>query len=273
MKYIKNIKLSLFVGLLLHGSIGFAYGSEEQGQAILKNLNKFDRTPVPKLIEAARGGNIEEVKRALTNPETNINEVDKHDSTALMYATESGHKDMVELLLDKGADPHIITWNDKTALRAAVTQGHTELIKLLLNTPSTFRERSMSAALVEAAQKGDKESVHVLLDNGANPHSTAWTHPSDSFPTESTPLIEAARAGHTDIVRLLLDKGADPNMQDSSHGLTALMIAVCYGYKDIVKSLLDKSANPHIQDVHGNTALQIATRKGYKEIVQLLNNR
>ena len=37
-----------------------------------------------------------------------------------MYAVGSGRKDIVKLLVDKGADPNIIAWNDKTALREAV---------------------------------------------------------------------------------------------------------------------------------------------------------
>lgn len=272
MKYIKNIKLLMLAGLLLQVGTGFAYNSDwqKQGQRIEEALKCFAETPVPKLIEAAEKGNLEELRSALDSPETNINDVDKHGATALMYAVRRGRKDIVELLIDKGADPHIITWGDKTALREAVKGGHKEIIKLLLATNSEFKKRSMGCALIEAAEKGHKDIVELLINQGADPNSTACADDPSSFPTDTTALIEAAGKGHKDIVMLLLDKGADINSKRSTTDNTALIQAIARDHKDIAKLLLDKGANPHIANVHGNTALQIAERKGYKEIVQLI---
>ena len=239
MKYIKNIRLLISAGLLLQGGICFSYDSdrENQGQQIQETLKRFNKIPVPELIKIVQKGDITELKSALSSLKANINEVDKWDMTAIMYAVKSGRKDIVKLLVDNGADPHIITWDDQTALREAVKEGHKDIIKLLLAVDSEFRKHSIDCALIEAAQKGHEDIVELLLDNGANPSSEACCNAPNCVPTDTTPLIEAAREGHQKIVKLLLDKGANHN----------------------------------IEDVYGNTALQIAKLKGHQEIVQLID--
>lgn len=226
----------MFAGLLLQVGIGFAYGSdwEEKGQRIQEAVEHFASIPVSKLIEAAEKGNLEDVKSALNSLKTNINDLDKYNTTALMYAARSGRKDIVELLVVNGADPHIITWNDKTALREAVKGGHKEIIKLLLDVNSKFRERSIDYALVEACSKGEEDSVNLLLDRGANPNAKACSSDPNGPPIETTPLIQAVIKGGKDMVRLLLDKGANPNIKDG-YGYTAEQIAKSKGYKDIVQ--------------------------------------
>lgn len=159
-----------------------------------------------------------------------------------MYAAISGRKDIVKLLLDKGADPHVIGWNDETALRDAVKNGHKEIIKLLVDTDSKFKKHSMGSALVEAAQKGDKDSISLLLDKGADPNSKACSHDPSSPPLPTMALIEATLKGYKDIVKLLLDKGANPNIQaEVGYGLTALEIAERNGDKEIVQLIKSKS--------------------------------
>lgn len=277
MKCIKNIKLLMLVGLLLQVRIDFARWSdcEAQGESISAALNAFHAIPVSKLIEAVRKGNLEDAKNALNNPDMNVNELDKHNRTALMYAVEMGRKDMVGLLVDKGADPHIWTWNDKTALREAVKNGDKDSVRLFLakGIDANVALCSKGYALLEAANKGYQDIAELLLDNGANPNSTGVSSNAGCFPTTHTPLLEAAGNGHKNIVRLLLNKGVDVNAQSSTTNNTALMEALLRGHKDIAKLLLDNGANPHIPDVHGNTALKVAKINGYLDIVQQIVNR
>lgn len=272
MKYIKNIKLLMLAELLLQIGIGFAYDPDykKQGQEIIAFLKNSASTPVPKLIEAVKNGNLDEVKSVLNSPEANINDVDSnYGKTALMYAAKSGRKDIVKLLLDKGADPNIVAWGDETALRNAVKNGHKDIIKLLLDTNAEFKKRSMGGALVEAAQQGHKDIVELLINKGADPNSTAY-YDGYSAPTDTTALVVASGKGHKDIVRVLLDKGAYVNSQCSSMGNTALILATAMNHKHIAKLLIDNGADTRIANVHGNTALQIAKLNGNKELAQLL---
>jgi ankyrin repeat protein len=282
MKSIKNIKLLMVIGLLLQVDIGFARGKDwaEQGQAIEKNLQFLASLSDSKLIEAAKEGNLEDLKSALNDPKANINDIgEKSGMTALMYASRRGHTDMVVLLLNKGADPHIRSaWGSNTALREAVKGGHKEIVKLLLDkcNASASARLSMAYALIKAAQNGRKDMVELLLDNGADPniegdYNVEGDCNSDEMPTSTTALIEASRQGHKDIVKLLLNKGANPNIGCSTSSATALFLASSRGHKDIVKLLLDNGANPHIRHVFGDTALEIAKLNGHQEIVQLID--
>ena len=53
-------------------------------------------------------------------------------TTALIAATSKGHKDLVSLLLDRGANVNVVG-NDTTALIAAVQGGHKDIVSLLLD--------------------------------------------------------------------------------------------------------------------------------------------
>jgi ankyrin repeat protein len=276
MKSIKNIKLLMVVGLLLQVGIGFAYDNDwaEQGQKIQEAFQFFASKSDSKLIEAAKKGNLEDLKSALNDPTTNIDDIGEESGlTALMHASRNGRKNVVRLLLNRGAHPHIRSrWGDNTALREAVKGRHKEIVKLLLDKRKRDASArfSMGYALIEAAKKGDNDMVELLLDNGADPN-VEGTPDSDSNYTSTTALIEASSEGHKDIVKLLLDKGADLNVEQSQSSATALFGASSRGHKDIVELLLDKGANPHIRHIWGATALEIAQRNGHKEIVQLID--
>ncbi|HIO71072.1 MAG TPA: ankyrin repeat domain-containing protein, partial [Campylobacterales bacterium] len=69
-----------------------------------------------------------------------VNLQDKEDVTALMYASQNGHKEIVQLLVDNKADVNLRTNNsdtlpaelrNKTALQIAELQGHQQIVQIL----------------------------------------------------------------------------------------------------------------------------------------------
>ena len=183
---------------------------------------------------ATRTDNKYEVRKLLSTCLVNINCVRICIGyTPLLKASQMGHKDVVKLLLDKGADPN--------------KAGR------LLGTP-----------LHVGAKGGYRDVVQLLLDRGADLES------KDKW--EQTPLHKAVIEGHKHVVQLFLDRGADPNMADEN-GSTPLHNAEGESCRDVVQLLLDNGADPNRIDKDGNTPLQLAAERGLKDVVQLLLER
>ncbi len=89
-------------------------------------LNLEEDTP---LIEASKVGHDEIVSMLVKYD--NINHQNKLGKTALMYASEYGYANTVKVLLANGADPTIVSEQDMTALDYANEWDHKEVIEQL----------------------------------------------------------------------------------------------------------------------------------------------
>ena len=79
-----------------------------------------------KLRPAAFAGNVEEVRRLLSSRMLDVN----HDNptTSLFVAAQNGHKNVVSLLLEKGADPNKASIYLTTPLSTTALCGHTQCV-------------------------------------------------------------------------------------------------------------------------------------------------
>ena len=85
------------------------------------------------LREASYKGNLEEVRKIVSNFMVDINSVTGQDGTsALHLAACNGHNDVVIYLLDRGANLEAQTNGGSTALWLAVFFRHKVLVQLLL---------------------------------------------------------------------------------------------------------------------------------------------
>ena len=75
----------------------------------------------PALHRAARWGDVERARRLLDTQRQDVNETDANGSTALMWACQFGHDDVVEALLRRGADPRARNRFNWSALEYAST--------------------------------------------------------------------------------------------------------------------------------------------------------
>ncbi|KAK2810116.1 hypothetical protein FQN50_003311 [Emmonsiellopsis sp. PD_5] len=155
---------------------------------------------------------------------------DSKGRTPLCYAAGSGHRSVVELLLEKGAELNHFDKKGYSPLLRAAAMGHTETAKL-------------------------------MLEKGADPNSKTVLN--------YTPLLLAAKEGHASMLEALLEKNADPNVKNRC-GETSLSTAVLGNRREIVKILLGHGTFPDSKDLSGQTALYHATGKGDEAMVKLL---
>jgi len=119
--------------------------------------------------------------------------------------------------------------------------------------------------LREAITRGDIETTHALLDQGAN------VNERDDL--ASTPLHDAADMGRKDIAELLIAKGAtlDVNTGQGKWYGTPLHAAALKGKSDVVKLLLAKGADPGAKSAYdGRTPSMLAESAGFADIARLL---
>ncbi|KAI3327358.1 hypothetical protein HD806DRAFT_391073 [Xylariaceae sp. AK1471] len=122
-----------------------------------------------------------------------------HDWKPLRWAAENGYVEIVELLLDNGADIAVTNIDGWTPLVAASTKGHIDVVRLLLDTgkmDANSKDNNSRTPLSWAAEKGHETMVKLLLEKGANIN----IEDKDS----RTALSYAAGGGHEATVQLLL---------------------------------------------------------------------
>ncbi len=201
--------------------------------------------------------------------------------TPLLEASYYGYKDIVQILLEKGADVNL-QYGPKgksphTALAAACAPGNADIVRLLINSGADVNsfDRRYGTALIGAATYGRCITIQLLCEAGANVNLNIPSLKLDDDSSNEYPsaLIAAAARGHIDSVQLLLKSGADV---DSWSGIwnysTALISAARHGHKEITILLLEYGADVDLHNVDWKytSALIAAIRKGHTEIVSLV---
>jgi ankyrin repeat protein len=233
------------------------------------------------LMFAARVGDLESA-RLLTAAGANVNDTDAWGVSATTLAAHSGYGELVELLLDKGADPN------------AAAAGF--------------------AALHAAIMRRDEKMVSALLAHRADANAPlrTWTptrRSSDDFHfapelVGATPFWLAARYSEPGVMRLLLKHGANPmfvhhgeNMAGGTAGnngfvrrtyaTTALMAATGMGgggtawvppdpgerealMLETARLAVELGIDVNAASTDGRTALDAATALKYETVVKFL---
>src|SRR5690606_12956891 len=96
-----------------------------------------------------------------------VNAVNAHDETPLMYLAVVGQTERAADLIKRGAQVNRLGW---TPLHYAASKGHVDTIKLLLANKAIVIAPSPdgTSPLMMAAYAGSEESVRVLLKAGAD---------------------------------------------------------------------------------------------------------
>ena len=188
-----------------------------------------------KLFTAVKAGDASKVTEALTAGA----DKDAKDSagwTALMWGAWNGNRDMVQALIDDGANVKALSTAGSSALKLATVKDHGAIVTLLKANKAT--------GTPTVPTKAEKKEA-------------------------TTKLLTGATANNVGQVNEALEAGADVNAKDVA-GWTALMWGAWNGHEATVTALIGKGVDVNALSTAGSSALKLATVKGHGAIVTLL---
>lgn len=251
--------------------------SKKEERAILSAAKKGDLVKLQSLLDSNSVLDLVNAKTSMLG------------KTPLHLAAENGHKQIVELLIAKGANVNATEREmTNTPLHLAALIGHTQIAELLLSNGAgvNARNKNGSSPLREAIIWGRMEMVKFLIAKGADVN----TKDSDGEPVlvlASKALPGAPSASHDygfsgpsfdiigdqkhrkEIAELLITKGADVNTKDIT-GITPLYRIASNGQREVAELLLAKGADVNAKTNNGFTPLHVGAQNGHKEVVELL---
>ena len=235
---------------------------------------------------ACHTGDIERVRELLRQDPAAANKLGEHEGyylgagAPISNAAAAGRLDIVQLLLDHGADPNLpeeqIAPKGK-ALYSAVFHGHYEIAKLLLERgayPNPPVESSGDALWVSREFRPNTRIEELLLSYGAKPTKG---HSGEDQPEEEnwlriSKLHEAARKGDVGEAKRLIKAGADLAARDEHIRSTPLAWAAKFNQLRMVKFLLRQGAPKSLpDDPPWATPLAWAIKRGHDKIAKLLS--
>lgn len=179
-------------------------------------------------------------------------------------AARNNHLEVLEFLLDHGADVNAVIDDSWTPLHLAIRYGSSEGVRMLMDHGADVRltPKQNSSPLTVALNYKLMKIVPLLLQKGADVNYNQHG---------STPLFAAALADNYEGVEMMLKLGATPDLHSNRSGMTALCIAAEKNYPRIAKLLLEKGANPnYVSESSGYTPLHYAAYYGSTDCVRLL---
>jgi ankyrin repeat protein len=186
----------------------------------------------------------------------------------LIQAIKVGRDDIVELLLEREADPNFATPVDPPPSFESLHRANSRILQLLLkhgaDPNAKFKGRTL---LHESASLARFDMVQTLLEFDADVNG----------PDElgRTALFDAVKSGQLEIVRRLVEEGVNLLAKDQSNGRYVLHEAAITGDVKIVSFLLSGYDNisPVDQEGKGKTPLKYAREFGHLDVVSLFEIR
>lgn len=157
-------------------------------------------------------------------------------SYVLKWLVSHGQIEVLRKMAPVGMD---VNWPGSDLLAKAIDGGRADILQLLLDNGADANARSSvgHTPLQMAAKSGNPALVRPLLDAGADVNA------KPAYWTGQTAFQAAAKRGYINVVQLLLDYGADINVR-SWDDRTGLQIAAEDGKINLSQLVLGRAASP-----------------------------
>jgi len=204
-----------------------------------------------------------EIVQLLIEKGADLNVSDFYSETPLQYASEFGHVTIVKLLLDKGAEVDLIE-DRLSALHIAACRGQAEVVQMLIEAKcdANILNKKGVCPLHCAVSNGKREIVRLLLDAKAQVNVKGQK-------SARTPLSMAGEVNDIETCRLLLQHGANLNLTDK-YGMTPLNVVCNRNNSEIARMFIEAGAKVNIPDRNDAYPLHYAAGNGDDDIVRLL---
>lgn len=247
------------------------------------------------LMTAARTGRLAAVKALLAHGAAVDSKEERRAQTALMWAAAEGHAEVVQALVDAGADFRTGLPSGFTPLLFAVREGRLDVARVLLKAGADVNETVAAAAgrrrgyggrlppigatpLLIAVTNAHFELASHLLDAGANPNAdgpgytvlhaiTAVRKPGVG---DNDPAPEGSGSmSSLELVRKLAARGANVNARMTKKanlnntrlnelGATPFLLAALTADAELMKTLATLGADPLLPNADHSTPLMVA---------------
>ena len=198
------------------------------------------KAPDISIIDAARDGNIKSVKQHLAAG-THVDTINSFENTALHRAAEFGRKEVVELLIAKGADVNARGFLGITSLDRAIDNDKTEVADILRkHGGKTGRELKAEGKPTEPVAEASQPEP-----------------PTAKAPDKRISIHVAAARGNIEVVKQHIAAGRDANAKDD-YKQTPLHMAALHGEEEVAELLIAEGANVNAQRDGGGTPLDLA---------------
>jgi len=237
--------------------------ADDFAAAYKKSLPPVLQDMQPMVVMSAETGSIA-MLNALLSRGANCDARDtEYGYTAVMAAVCSGQVDVLDRLIDAGANVEIKDFAGRNAILDAVEFRNIDALQRLVTAGANLNVITVNGQLATraAAMISNVIGLQCLINGGADLELAD----ANGF----TPLAIAVFCNHPDIVDCLIKARVNLEAKTTA-GDTALSIALRYGHTALATALIKNKADVNCRDVYGTTPAMMAVVSGDTEILHLL---
>jgi ankyrin repeat protein len=204
------------------------------------------------------------------------------DGENIFAAIKNNDFEVVNDLIQRGANVNATGMWSSTPLMVAIQYGHVDIINVLLDQPdinvSHINEKGCTA-LLYGCMEGNAVAVSKIINMGVDvnlPAVKSIYNPKLDQTTWGTPLSVACMNGYAEIVSYLIDAMCDVNKRFDfplttgrsgmrsivASNLTPVLLAAAYGHADVLLALLIMGCDWSVVDSENNSVLHHISRCG-----------